>query len=545
MNLTDLFIKIAVKDEASDKIGSVAKNIGSGLKTAANVGVAAMSVAASSIAALTAAAVKNYAEYEQLVGGAELMFGNAFNTVMQNSKNAYKTVQMSQNEYLTQVNGFATGLKTALGGNEEAAANLAHRIIKAEADIVAATGVTQDMVQNAFNGVMKSNFTMLDNLQIGITPTKEGFQEVIDKVNEWNTANGNATRYQMGNLADMQSALVDYVSMVGMSNYAQDEAMKTITGSMSAAKAAWKNLVTGVADDTADFDGLVNSFVESAGTAASNILPRVSTALKGAAKLITAIIPEVVGVLPELIGEVLPEMATAAVGIIEALVSGLSENAELLMDSAFQVIMTITNGILTLLPQIIQLGLTLIVTLATGLAQNAPTLIPAILECAMLIVDTLVANAPLLLAAGVELIAALLVGLAQMLPEVVSWIFTVPGKLAEAIVKNAPRLLSAGKNLIQAFLNGLYQAFGSVIVFVAEQVNYIIGLINNAIAAVGGLFGMDNTLTIKTIDVEGYKQSKGLGQTNNTYNIYGKKQTAAELIRDTKYINNRKVLEEW
>ena len=136
------------------------------------------------------------------------MFGDAFETVMENAKNAYKTVQMSQNEYLQQVNGFATGLKTAFGGNEQAAAELAHKIVKAEADIIAATGNTAENVQNAFNGIMKSNFTMLDNLQIGITPTKEGFQEVIDKVNEWNEANGRATNYQMGNLADMQSALV-------------------------------------------------------------------------------------------------------------------------------------------------------------------------------------------------------------------------------------------------------------------------------------------------------------------------------------------------
>ena len=114
-----------------------------------------------------------YGELEQLRGGAELMFGTAYETVAKNASEAYKTVQMSQNEYLQQVNGFATGLKEALGGNEEAAAELAHGIVKAEADIVAATGNSQEAVQNAFNGIMKSNYTMLDNLQIGIKPTKD------------------------------------------------------------------------------------------------------------------------------------------------------------------------------------------------------------------------------------------------------------------------------------------------------------------------------------------------------------------------------------
>ena len=100
------------------------------------------------------------------MGGAELLFGDAYDFIAGRAANAYAHVQMSQNEYLQQVNGFATGLKTALGGNEQAAAELAARIIEAEADVVAATGNSQEAVQNAFNGIMKSNFTMLDNLDI-------------------------------------------------------------------------------------------------------------------------------------------------------------------------------------------------------------------------------------------------------------------------------------------------------------------------------------------------------------------------------------------
>ena len=160
MNLFELFVKIGVDDQASDKISNLSSKLGKGLKTAAKIGVAAVGAAATGITALTTAAVKNYAEYEQLVGGAELMFGKAYDTVAKNAQDAYKTVQMSQNEYLQQVNGFATGLKTALGGNEQAAAELAHNIVKAEADIIAATGNTAENVQNAFNGIMKSNFTI-------------------------------------------------------------------------------------------------------------------------------------------------------------------------------------------------------------------------------------------------------------------------------------------------------------------------------------------------------------------------------------------------
>ena len=282
MNLFELFVKVGVDDQASGKISAISEKLGNGLKTAAKIGVSA-------VASLGAVAIKTYADFEQLAGGAELMFGDAFETVMTNAKNAYKTVQMSQNEYLQQVNGFATGLKTALGGNEQAAADLAHRIVQAEADIVAATGNTAENVQNAFNGIMKSNFTMLDNLQIGITPTKEGFQEVIDKVNEWNEANGKATKYQMGNLADMQSALVDYIDMVGMSGYAQKEADGTISGSFASMKAAASDFATSLIDENADVGESWDNLKETVGKFVDNLKPKIQEFLEAISPIATTV----------------------------------------------------------------------------------------------------------------------------------------------------------------------------------------------------------------------------------------------------------------
>lgn len=227
------------------------------------------------------AAYTSYARYEQLAGGAQLMFGDAYDFVAEKARNAYKSVQMSQNDYLQQVNGFSTGLKTALGGNVQAAAELADKVITAEADVVAATGNTQEAVQNAFNGIMKSNFTMLDNLQLGITPTKEGFQQLIDKVNEWNAENGEATAYTIDNLADCQAALVDYIEMQGLAGYAANEAAGTIEGSTASMKAAWQNLATGMADSSADMEGLTKDFVDSVFTAGRNIIPRVQQIATG------------------------------------------------------------------------------------------------------------------------------------------------------------------------------------------------------------------------------------------------------------------------
>lgn len=227
------------------------------------------------------AAYTSYARYEQLASGAQLMFGDAYDFVAEKARNAYKSVQMSQNDYLQQVNGFATGLKTALGGNVQAAAKLADKVITAEANVVAATGNTQEAVQNAFNGIMKSNYTMLDNLQLGITPTKEGFQQLIDKVNEWNAENGEATSYTIDNLADCQAALADYIEMQGLAGYAANEAAGTIEGSTASMKAAWQNLATGMADSNADMEGLTKDFVDSVFTAGKNIIPRVQQIVTG------------------------------------------------------------------------------------------------------------------------------------------------------------------------------------------------------------------------------------------------------------------------
>lgn len=248
---------------------------------ASGVIIAGVKKLAGVVADVGKAAYTSYARYEQLADGAQLMFGDAYGFVAEKARNAYKAVQMSQNDYLQQVNGFATGLKTALDGNVQAAAKLADKVITAEANVVAATGNTQEAVQNAFNGIMKSNYTMLDNLQLGITPTKEGFQQLIDKVNEWNAENGEATSYTIDNLADCQAALVDYIEMQGLAGYAANEAAGTIEGSTASMKAAWQNLATGMADSNADMEGLTKDFVDSVFTAGENIIPRVQQIVTG------------------------------------------------------------------------------------------------------------------------------------------------------------------------------------------------------------------------------------------------------------------------
>ncbi len=267
-------------DEQGKKSGeSFGKVFSDAAGKALKVGKAITAAAATAMVAVTKQAISNFADYEQLVGGAQLMFGDAYDYIAGKAATAYSTVQMSQNDYLQQVNGFATGLKTALGGNEQAAAQLADRIITAEADVVAATGNSQEAVQNAFNGIMKNNFSMMDNLQLGITPTKEGFQSLIDSVNAWNAANGDATNYTISNLADCQSALLDYIDMQGLSGYASNEAAETISGSAEMTKAAWSDFLTSLADSNTDSSESFNNLKESALTFVDNVSPKIKEVL--------------------------------------------------------------------------------------------------------------------------------------------------------------------------------------------------------------------------------------------------------------------------
>ena len=268
VNLTDeqkqnyraLSVEIAKSESALKNMNTELKNTGkidlSKLKdTLTKVGEVAVDVVkkvaqvtaavGGALAGVVAAGVKSYADLEKAQKGSERLFGKSFDTVKKNASTAYQTMGLSASEYYDQVNTYAVGLKNALGGDTEAAAELSNSILIAQADIVAATGASQEQVQSAFAAVMRGNYTMIDNLRLGIKGSKEGMQEVIDKVNEWRKEQGITTELQMGNYADMQQALVDYTKMVDVAGSAQKQLGSTISGSLTQTKAALDNFLNG------------------------------------------------------------------------------------------------------------------------------------------------------------------------------------------------------------------------------------------------------------------------------------------------------------
>nr|DAQ58317.1 MAG TPA: tail tape measure protein [Caudoviricetes sp.] len=383
------------------------------------------------------------------------MFGDAYSTVAANAANAYKNVQMSQNEYLTQVNGFATGLKTALGGNAQAAAELANRIITAEADVVAATGASQESVQNAFNGIMKSNYTMLDNLQLGITPTKEGFQSLIDSVNVWNAENGKMTEYTIDNLADCQSALVDYIDMQGLAGYAANEAADTIQGSVASMKSAWQDLLTGFADENANLEVLMGNLVDSAMNVYKNIEPRIMQITQGIANFAALVVPAIVNT----IGANAPMLLESAATIITTLVGALASNLPALGAAALDMVKMLLTTISGMLPEILEAGVELIVTLIDGLASNPGQLIATTAEIIATIVSTLIAAIPRLLDSGFELLLALIDGLIKSIPQLLAAAGDIVGSLLKVLFEAVMDFFGVGKDVVQKIEDGIASAW--------------------------------------------------------------------------------------
>ena len=160
MNLMDLFVKISVDDQASSQVEAIGSKLKSGLATAAKVGAAAVAAAGTAIVAVGKQAIEQYAEYEQLVGGVETLFKQSADTVMGYAENAYKTAGLSANEYMNTVTSFSASLLQSLGGDTEAAAEYANMAVTDMSDNANKMGTDMEMIQNAYSGFAKQNFTI-------------------------------------------------------------------------------------------------------------------------------------------------------------------------------------------------------------------------------------------------------------------------------------------------------------------------------------------------------------------------------------------------
>ena len=458
------------------------------MKTAAKVGVAALSAAATGVVALTKASVANYAEYEQLVGGVETLFKKSSDTVMKYAENAYKTAGLSANEYMETVTSFSASLLQSLGGDTEKAAKAADQAITDMSDNANKMGTSMEMIQNAYQGFAKQNYTMLDNLKLGYGGTKEEMERLLADAEKLS-----GQKFDISSYADIVEAIHVVQTEMGITGTTADEAGRTISGSAGAMKAAWQNLITGIADDNADFEGLIDNFVTSLvgdGTEQNlgvfgNLLPRIEVALGGVGDLIAKLAPYIAEEIPTLIETVLPSMIEAVVGLVTVVGTTISDNAPMLLQSALDLLTALGGALIDNLPMLIDTVLSLLTQLATWIGENAgtfaesaidlivglagsllmnlPEMIPAIISIITQLVTTLTEpdNLALLLEAALAIILAIADGLIQSIPDLLVACLDILGNIVsfftdeEQKKKVKDTALELGKRLVEGLWEGV------------------------------------------------------------------------------------------
>lgn len=397
MDVFDLYAKIGLDKseyeaglkDAKGSMSSLASSVGNGLKTVAKVGATAIAAGAAGVAALTKMGVEGYAQYEQLVGGVDTLFKTANNAVMAYAENAYKTAGMSANEYMNTITSFSASLIQSLGGDTEKAAEIGNMAITDMSDNANKMGTSMEMIQNAYNGFAKQNYTMLDNLKLGYGGTKEEMERLIADANKVKEANGEMADLSIDSFADVTEAIHIIQSEMGITGTTAREAASTIEGSLAMMKGAWQNLVVGMADENANMEVLINNFVESVATAAQNLMPRIEQTLIGIGQLITALAPVIAEALPMLIEAVLPSLLSAGVTLITGIISGIITAApalyEAIMSALYTALTTVfgmseeeASGFVANLDGLFQSAFTAIETIFNALYQLVSTIFGSI-----------------------------------------------------------------------------------------------------------------------------------------------------------------------
>ena len=450
-------------------------------------------------------AVQSYAQYEQLVGGVDTLFKESSAKVQEYASNAYKTSGMSANEYMETVTSFSASLIQSLDGDTEKASEVANRAIIDMADNANKMGTDISMLQNAYQGFAKQNYTMLDNLKLGYGGTKEEMERLIaDASKMTDVQNELGITVEEGDMsfANIANAISVVQKNMGLMGTTAQEASGTISGSTGSMKSAWENLLTGIADDNANFEVLVGNLVESIvgkdgeGGFINNMLPRIQTALDGIVTMVVSLtdtlLPQAVVIGTELItnlvgsiNENLPALLASASTILDTLINGVLTLLPTLIPVAVSLIETLVSSILENLPAVLEAGILMLVALAEGVASMLPDLIPLAINAVLNLVDTLLDNIDLIIDTGIELIFALADGLLEALPQLIEKIPVIIDKLIMAITNNLPKIIEMGIELIVKLAVGLIKAIPQLVASIPQIISSLVNGLNNYYSKLG------------------------------------------------------------
>lgn len=485
-------------EKAVNKTGEIASKVGK----AAIVGATA---AATAIGTITKFVIQHYAEYEQLVGGVETLFGaqgmslkkyaksigetvgqakgkydqliQAQTEVMNNAKVAYKTAGMSANNYMNTITSFAAALKQSTA-NETEAAKVANQTVIDMADNANKMGTNMEDIQNAYQGFSKQNYTMLDNLKIGYGGTKSEMERLLQ-----NAEKLTGVHYDINNLSDVYNAIHEIQKNLGITGTTAKEAMKTIDGAMKMTKASWDNLLTGLADPKQAVGPLISEFAKSLGILAKNVTPKIKEVFNALPNALIQITPQLmnmiidlapslilaainlvaglVGALPGVISPIFSQLSSLiGSGMIDKIGQSISSNTPTLISKGLDMLLQFSQAVLTNLPVLVGMGMKLIFYLVQGLMSSLPTLISKVPTIISNLADAFSNSAQTIFVWGVKIIAEIIKGLVMSIPSLIA---NIP-KIIYAIfaVWNAINWWNLGKGLINGIKNGITSMGGSL-----------------------------------------------------------------------------------
>lgn len=499
-------------EEAGKKGESALGKIGSAAGKAAleigKISLAAVGAASAAVAAVSKAAIDSYANYEQLVGGVETLFGDSADVVKGYAEEAFSTVGMSCNAYMETVTGFAASLVSSLGSDTATAAQKANTAVADMADNANKMGTDMQSIQNAYQGFAKQNYTMLDNLKLGYGGTKEEMERLLEEAEKiQKTKFGVDVDYDVSSFSDIVDAIHVVQTEMGISGLTAKqaaeavasgamteeeafdamgttakEASTTIQGSIATMQGAWQNLMTGIADPTQDFDKLLGDVIDSVVTVSNNLMPRIMAVLPQMATGITELTENLLPLIPDTLEQMLPSVIEGANSLIAALLDTLSSIADtaipIVTENADEIINTLLSGLISAIPSlassaadlctalitaildnadiITQGAVDIVLALAQGLTDNLDSLVPAVVNAALTITETLLDNADKLIDAGVQLIGAIAEGLAASIPQLLQQAPVIIEKLVVALMDAGQALITdVPKSICENIVSGL------------------------------------------------------------------------------------------
>lgn len=370
---------------------------------------------------------------QQSLGGVETLFKDSADTVKAYAAQAYKTVGLSANDYMEQTTSFAASLLSSVSQDTNAAAQLANMAMVDMADNSNKMGTDMQDIQNAYQGFAKQNYTMLDNLKLGYGGTQAEMQRLLNDATKIS-----GVKYDLGNLADMYSAIHIIQQEMDITGTTAREAATTLTGSFAAMKAAAEN-VMGNWSTGADLTEPLQALADTAQTfLVDNLLPMIGNVLAG---------------IPEIVYSLVPELLQTGTELLSSLAQGFTEGIPEFFSTALPQLLAFTDQLRDNAASFVDAGLNLITQLLNGLIAGLPDLIAYVPDIIINICGIINDNMPKILAEGVSIIVQLVVGIVKAVPDLLAnW-----KKILQAVLSviSAINWLNIGKNILTCVANGV------------------------------------------------------------------------------------------